>query len=766
MSRADRKQHTSTTRSTSPERVWVGGTATLPCRVGDVKRGSFVPAIALWVELPAGIVVGCELTPPESTGGALGRALRGAMESPMLGPPRRPDRVRVSEIALAQEVRSVLPDVVVEIAPTPELEEPMAGLTDAAARDEDEPSYLDGDVGAESMMDLFRGAELLWRVIRWESVDEEAVLRVDIPALGVEGACLSIIGALGESRGFLLFPSLRHFFRFCEAAERNAAAPDRIDMGSEWLALAFDRGADLPDSMRREVAKHEWSVAAPEAYPVVHAHRRDGLPEVPTDEDVRIVAACATSLTAFTIRNGLPSTENDAEPVCQSFADEDDLVVRFTFPYEAFPLFEIEDPPMPPASRRASSSDPEPPLVTRIARFAGRRFGESWRAQARFFAERDGIMQLLGPWTLFHAEIDGRPVYELFLEAHERDLSPEDRSWLHAQRDGWLSLWEVLDVDPERGLTLRDPLSREVREVRERTASRSLRRRDVILGRVVRHGDEYVLDGIHPRPLPPWEAFAVEERMRRKLRRRRAVPVDRLRDAKITRYLIERWEEAVDSFDERRSIPPVLRNTDGDDLVFTTDRFALEPGSRDEIARRIAKMKYVTEEADSGERVYVFSRPDRKSELEGSTIIGQVSLTEEELCAETNSVERADRLRARLVRRCGNLIAHGSRERLDLPHPGSSPGEEWDGVEAPRAAPSAENLATLLEFKSVHYSGWPDESLPALGGSSPREAARTAAGRRAVDVLLKEMEHAEQGAPEGGRFDFGAIRREIGIEPA
>ncbi|MGH7821262.1 MAG: antitoxin Xre/MbcA/ParS toxin-binding domain-containing protein, partial [Candidatus Binatia bacterium] len=42
---------------------------------------------------------------------------------------------------------------------------------------------------------------------------------------------------------------------------------------------------------------------------------------------------------------------------------------------------------------------------------------------------------------------------------------------------------------------------------------------------------------------------------------------------------------------------------------------------------------------------------------------------------------------------------------------------------------------------------WIDEPLPALDGDTPREAARTKAGRNRVDTLLKEMQNFEARLP-------------------
>ncbi|MFQ5418299.1 MAG: hypothetical protein ACE5FL_14835, partial [Myxococcota bacterium] len=70
----------------------------------------------------------------------------------------------------------------------------------------------------------------------------------------------------------------------------------------------------------------------------------------------------------------------------------------------------------------------------------------------------------------------------------------------------------------------------------------------------------------------------------------------------------------------------------------------------------------------------------------------------------------------------------------------------------------------LLELKRRHYAEWPDQIIPALGDRSPREAVRTAQGRGAVDVLLKDMENRERRLEGADAFDFGALRRELGLD--
>ena len=88
----------------------------------------------------------------------------------------------------------------------------------------------------------------------------------------------------------------------------------------------------------------------------------------------------------------------------------------------------------------------------------------------------------------------------------------------------------------------------------------------------------------------------------------------------------------------------------------------------------------------------------------------------------------------------------------------------WIGGRLSPAPASPEQEALLAEFKARHYADWPDRPLPALDNRTPRECVRSVAGRRQVDLLLKNMEHAEHRGP-GKPFDFSTIRRDLGLAP-
>ncbi len=788
-------------------REWVGGRFEAPFFVHH-REEPCRPHIVLWVELPDGFIVGQAVVLPDDAAGAVALALRSALTRPLLGPPRRPDVIRVADTATAAEVRAeVARAIPVHVAPTPELQELLEHMVASLTADAgNEPSYFaSGHVSPEAVEKLFTACARLFAMKPWKVVDDIQTIRMDIPALDVDGACVSVIGGLDEHHGLLIFPSAEGFERYLEAAA-TGALEEGAGPGTGLLSLLFEPATELPPSMRREAMEHRWPVAGPDAYPSVVRLEPDGAARPLVERDVEIATAAARAFGELFDRHSAVFESDAPVPVRESYFDDDDREVRLTAPFEAAANFDPAPPesepdddfapsappaPAEPFRPRAGRNDPCPcgsgrkykkchlaadeaehaqacsasathgldeRLVLRLTRFALDRFGERWQAFQDDFTDAPAAAPLAWPWSVYGFEVDGRTVADAYRAAHGRRCSPEERRWLDAQRAAWLSVWEVEAVDPGKTLTLRDLLSDERRTVREKRASEILVRRDALLARVADHEGVSLLCGTHPRPLPPYHAAEVVRRARGRLRRRRAVPVERLRDASFGCYLIRRWEEAVEDCDARSAVPPDLRNHDGDPLLLTVDHFEVTPSAMRAVDTCIAGMEGAAKESAEGDSsTWVFVRPDDPARPDSeSTIVGRVELNASALRVETNSQARADTLRVCIEAACGSRVRHRAREHSD-------PLALRDRVErSPRAPASPEEESVVADFKARHYADWPDRPLPALNGRTPRECARTAAGRRAVDLLLKDMEHKEHRSP-GKPFDFSTVRRDLGL---
>ncbi len=773
MSKRKRTKPRRRSRAHRERHEWVGGIRRLPFYV--LEPEPFRPEILIWLELPGEFVVAAIPIEPNCAP-SLGEALRQAVETPLVGPPRRPTRIRVEHQAGAIEARSVVPDAEIVIALAPELDRVVDAMQEGMVGDDLSPSYLgEGRIPEAAVRSLFEAAERLYRCAPWKQLEDESVIGLDVPDLGVEGGCISVIGALEESVGMIVFSSYTAFERFARVADNDFEAAGHLDLGTTMLSLNFEQGAALPESLRREVATHGWPVASTAAYPMVLCVDRDAVTRPHTVEELRLLTACASALEHFVAEHSALFGVQNGPPMRTSLV-LDGLEIQLTYHYEAGIHFERIDGAAAAASRAdtgtaisgemAAEIDPahalDEQLSERMIAFAASEFGEEWfDACASAFIDFESTLDLSIPWALYHQKVDGKPLARWFVAAERARLSPEERRWLEVQQEAWVSVWEVSDVSPGRSLVLEDLLTGERRVVQEVGASLSLTTRDVILARIVAHDGRTLLAGCHPRPLPPRAGAEVVRRARGRLRRRGKVAIGRLRDHRIGRYLVRCWEETVDEYDEQSSTLPTLHNTDGDPLLLTVDHFEFETGDREAIEQGLARLEgVVPPPTGDSEPAWVLLR----SADGGDTVVGRLVIGACKLRAETNSIARADVVREQLEMQMEGKLRHRTREHSD-PLALHELGDGGTGAESePLDVPPAELVSLACKFKSQHYSRWPDEPVPALEGKTPRDAVLTRAGRRSVDLLLKEMENGEARLPAAERFDFSVLRRKLGFE--
>lgn len=285
------------------EATWLGGHYPFPDFV--TAEHEEVPNIVLWLDLDGNRLVQVMVPPPELPV-PLAFSLVRAMCEPGAGYPRRPRRIRVADAALEMELAGGDLDSEVVLAPTPELDEAFAELC-AAMRGESDPecSYFeDGAIGEAAVAALFAAAAELYRAAPWKELVEFQVLEVDIDALGIHGACLSVTGALDEKeapdpKGLMLFRSFDDHERYMDALAAMDLDNTQLDFNVPILALTYHRREELAQQMRRETASHGWPVAAASAYPMLEFRNRYGIPEALREEDLQIIAACGRGLIGF-----------------------------------------------------------------------------------------------------------------------------------------------------------------------------------------------------------------------------------------------------------------------------------------------------------------------------------------------------------------------------------------------------------------------------------------------------------------------------------
>ena len=680
---------------------WVGALRKFPEFLFD-HDPPWLPLLALWMALPSGRVIGHDLVNPNEADGALGAVLRETLRRNGVDPVRI-GRFRIESEESAPEVREVVGEnAEITVAPTPEIDEVLTPSAENTSDDPRQESYLEGgNISARTVRHLFDVAVLFHAMTPWKTVAAEQVLRMDLPELEVEGACVSIIGGSGGVPGFLLFPSLDGFHSWASTPEPSG--PEQtVETGTTWLSFELEQKDSLSKTMQKEIARFGWRPLSGDLCPRVRSFDHDATIKPLTARELEIVWRCAIGVSVFITRNSSVFREQYFQRVSESSHGEDRILVQFTYPYDAYDGFE-ETPEGAPAEfdpyENVGRNDPCPcgsgrefkkchmrEHEERMSRLSKAAFGhqldaevlyglleeadragsDPWlKARSRLKAVAPDAAHLVHSWLVYSATFDGKTLAETGSE----QFGTEEREWLAAQRAAWFSVWEVLEVEPGVGLQVRDLITGIEKRVVEREGSTCLVGRGAVLGRVVDYRGLSLMCSVHPRPLPPRDAAEVVERARKRLRRRSPPPPDRLRDSDFSRYLIRSWHRQVQAVDARRRRPLDLHNRDGDPILFTTDHFDITAGGRPTVVERLASIPGVDPPRESDEEAgWTFLRPVGEglpAGMEGQTIVGKAFIYGKRLSLESNSVARADDLRTRVERACGDLLLHVLRVHED-----------------------------------------------------------------------------------------------------
>jgi hypothetical protein len=145
------------------------------------------------------------------------------------------------------------------------------------------------------------------------------------------------------------------------------------------------------------------------------------------------------------------------------------------------------------------------------------------------------------------------------------------------------------------------------------------------------------------------------------------------------------------------------------------------------------------------------------------TVLGTIELHPDRMTLECMSRERLERGKKRLLDLLQGTVRHRVDEFEDI-HVAMERDKGKDGGTKPIITEEAR--AMLVSMMQKHFSAWPDQELPALGGKTPREAVATKAGREKVLELIKNLENGEARKKKAGEpfVDLGPLRRELGME--
>jgi hypothetical protein len=439
-------------------------------------------------------------------------------------------------------------------------------------------------------------------------------------------------------------------------------------------------------------------------------------------------------------------------------------------------------------------------MTNAVGSFVRRRFGEDLAARAwlefsagsaipkELVAESIFIPWFIFTWlpspprrSLFRTVPPPEPLALTYLAEHGSGLDDYQKSFIQAACSEPFSFFLVTAVEPRRSLALRDLLLEREVQVKERQATESLRRGNVIYARTVSLAGQSILLGVGPVPLPPdFQGFLLDLRDKLKKNSRNKSLLDpahlRSQESVLRSFYFEAADQTLNP------PPPVLQNTDGELLVPIRLRYKLRctPEQALEKLKTLVLPEFQEEilddadSDDSGNLIHVSltwqKRGNRVNPEWDNTSLGSIKIKGDALEVEVNSEERAAKIRQEIQGRLRDQCAFVREERQSIEsllqaQKGHDSIREKRRLREREDEPmSPEIRAYVKEMMKAHWEAWLDIPLPALKNQTPRQAARTRKGRERLEALLLEFEYRNESLiqPEV-RPDVGELRRKLGL---
>ena len=348
---------------------------------------------------------------------------------------------------------------------------------------------------------------------------------------------------------------------------------------------------------------------------------------------------------------------------------------------------------------------------------------------------------------------ENKTLIDLYMIKNKK-ITQDEHKVLTIMKNSCISLYEVQEVFPEKGLLLKDLLLGGEFDVKEKSATRDLKRWDIFATRLLLIDGQYIMSG---------SVFPYSIIMKQKI-------LDDIMDD-YREYQEEFPDGTMDVFlKESGDIfnfqwyfpiqnppPPLdLHTTSGEPVLFSKAVFEI----KDHDAVRIGLLKIKGFEQDHDDYTWF----DKKNQDGSATILGAVKIKGNKLTLECHSKIRLERGKKLIVSALSDAIFHkidtfqDPMEAIKV-HNVTVPMQEDD-------IPLELQQDFYNQFMQRYYEKWFQDKIPALDNKTPMEAIKTKQGKEKVIELLKLYENGEEHNKLELRpyYDLSWVWQRLGLE--
>lgn len=399
------------------------------------------------------------------------------------------------------------------------------------------------------------------------------------------------------------------------------------------------------------------------------------------------------------------------------------------------------------------------------------------------------LVQFGIPWVLFNwipEEDFGIPGFDIeqsiainYLITHQNKLNSSEKRLIEAMNKTYYSFYCILDVEFEKTLTVKDILLGTTHTIKEKQGTHYLKRGDIVFSRLLALNEQQIFVGMAPIIIPAKQQIDLINFRDWLIEEIDGQPLTP--EALRTEVELNLFDYFFDVVDYLHSSPrPTLVNTDGDLILFSKSHFKLESSIEEALASLLplTLLKTADRFLESAERskdgkIIKLDFPwlikgNKKHKDWETTIMGNITIHENKLILETNSEKRTQKGKKLLTKYLGDKI-HFQQTLLETPEqkmkslpnlPASN-----QATIASIDLPEVQEQLKLMARK--HWENWFDSPIPALNDKTPREAAKTKAGRERLEALLLHYERNDHEMNETSNYfkaDINYIKSELKLD--
>ncbi|WP_117196260.1 hypothetical protein [Rhizobium terrae] len=374
-------------------------------------------------------------------------------------------------------------------------------------------------------------------------------------------------------------------------------------------------------------------------------------------------------------------------------------------------------------------------------------------------------------------EVEGGNIVDEYLKRRGWKENAQAKAYMKALRTSVMSLYEVSEIVPGTSLVARDLIrGGEPIAVSEGTATKTLKQWDRIAARIVPLAGKNVFGG-GLLPFTPEATEALFDGLRNTFGKKNAKKLPAINDADLQSVAFMFTLSWLFDTLERTMEMPALQNSDGHELVFHDVRFPLASGTtqKDVTAQLNTIPGLSTENGKFWNWLELEPKPTANARAgqtfditldEGARILGNIELKGKFLHLATNSAERAQEGTNLIQQRLGNLVRAPlteirTVEQMIAERPARKRQE--------RASEIPPEIAEQVvhQFLDRQYRETLDQPVGMLGNKTPRQAVKSAAGRKKVVEWLKYLENHSSRHPNPAdpmaTYSFEWMWRELGV---